>query len=83
MAEVQKFTIEFLNTIDDDADGGLSLNELKNNEMKTTNQMFQKAAIWLASGRNFQRFDRRGIGIIDEMALYEVSHSLWTRLSTV
>jgi len=66
---VKEFAIGFLQAIDDNADGGLSLNELKNSTLSTNNEMFNKAAIWLQYGRNFQRFDRRGIGIVDEKSL--------------
>jgi len=71
MEKVKAFAAEFLLAIDDDADGGLSLNELKNNEVATDNEMHKKAAIWLQYGRNFQRFDHRGIGVIDEVGIQQ------------
>jgi len=69
------FAMEFLACIDEDGDGGLSLVELKAAEMgkrgSTANPLFAKAAIWLTHGRTFQRYDTRGIGIIEEDKLKE------------
>merc|ERR1711934_235438 len=67
-ASIKQFTDEFVNAIDDDGDGGLSLCELKSAELGTSgseNPLFAKAAIWLQSNRNFQKYDVEGIGIID------------------
>ena len=64
--------------MDDDCDGGLSLCELKAAELgkaksgkELTNPMFAKASIWLLADRNFQKYDIRGNGIIDEPQLVE------------
>ena len=71
MKKVAAFAVEFVAAVDEDGDGGLSLNELKNNEVSGSNEMHKKAAIWLQYGRNFQRFDHRGIGIIDEAGIQQ------------
>merc|ERR1711907_30078 len=71
---IKKFATDFVNAIDDDGDGGLSLCELKSAELGNTgseNPLFAKAAIWLQSNRNFQKYDVDGIGIIDEVHLLE------------
>jgi len=69
-ASAHKFATELLKAVDDDGDGGLSLCELKAAELGP-NPMWQKAAIWLTSGRIFQTYDIRGVGVIDEKELFQ------------
>jgi len=60
--------------VDDDDDGGLSWCELKAAEigdLGTDNPMYAKASIWLMNNRNFQKYDTRNIGIVDETDLVE------------
>jgi len=68
------FTRGFLLAVDDDDDGGLSWCELKAAEigdLGTDNPMYAKASIWLMNNRNFQKYDTRNIGIVDETDLVE------------
>ena len=60
--------------MDDDDDGGLSWCELKAAEignLGSDNPMYAKASIWLMNNRNFQKYDTRNIGIVDELDLVE------------
>ena len=69
-----EFTRRFLLAVDDDDDGGLSWCELKAAEigqLGQDNPMYAKASIWLMNNRNFQKYDTRNIGIIDEPDLVE------------
>lgn len=71
-----QFAQDFLHAVDTDGDGGLSLCELKAAEMTKDhhNPMFAKASIWLTNprcGGNFKKYDKRGIGIIDEPDLMQ------------
>lgn len=65
---IKAFTVSFTQAVDDDDDGALSLCELKSAELGMSNPMFVKAAIWLQSNRNFQKYaigqDVHGVGVI-------------------
>jgi len=70
--EIRKFTKAFVQAIDEDDDGGLSLCELKSAEKGLTGKadpMFSKAAIWLMADRNFQRYDDGGNGVLSRSDL--------------
>lgn len=73
----QEFTQNFVNAIDDDDDGALSLCELKSAELQTKgaeNPLFAKAAIWLlnAGNWNFKKYSGgRNDGIINQPELIE------------
>lgn len=73
-AKYVDFARGFLLAVDDDDDGGLSLCELKAAEMGSlgaVNPMYSKASIWLMNNRNFQKYDVRNIGIVDEEQLVD------------
>jgi len=68
----REFALDFLHAVDTDGDGGLSLCELKAAELGkagSDNPRFAKASIWLLNDRNFQKYDVRGVGIIEEEEL--------------
>lgn len=73
-AKYVDFARGFLLAVDDDDDGGLSLCELKAAEVGSlgaANPMYAKASIWLMNNRNFQKYDIRNIGIVDEEQLVD------------
>lgn len=70
MEKARAFANDFLQTVDTDGDGGLSLCELKAADL-CRNEKYTKAATWLTHGRTFQRFDVNGVGIIEHKQLVE------------
>jgi len=64
LRRIFSFAEGFLAAIDDDADGGLSMMELRNNKVKTNNEMYHRCAVWLQQWRNFRKYDTDRIGII-------------------
>lgn len=66
-----KLARDFMLAVDTDGDGGLSLCELKAAELGKAgakNPEFAKISIWLQTGGNFKKYDKRGIGVIEESA---------------